>query len=66
MRNPIQNYLKKNKLTQEQFARRIDCSLSMVTKLLAESNKDIRASMIYKIHRETKIEYKTLIEWSVK
>jgi len=66
MINPLKKYIKKNNLTQEQFARNLNCSLSMVAKLLAETNKDIRASMIYKIHKRTKIDYKTLIEWSVK
>lgn len=62
-KNPIKAFLETNSITQEAFARDLNCSLSRVAKLVAGQNKDIKVSLLLKIHQVTGISYEKLVAW---
>ena len=63
MKNPIKDYLLKNKMSQGKFARELGVSTVFINHFVNERMTNIKASLVYDIHKVTGISYEAIMKY---
>lgn len=63
MQNPVKDWLKTNKVSQEKLARKMNVSFNFINSIVNAKNTNIKVTSLYQLHQATGIPYTIMIEY---